>query len=112
MKIILYRVKDDEIILSREMFTYLLECKKQIENEEFGKKVTKELKIKIKDKLSKQNKEISRLNNIIDELEKHLQKDLTMEDDFDEMYYHGYQDCVCNYLILLKALRELKEGKE
>lgn len=58
-KVIQFRINDnDEVILSRDTLTYLLECKKMRDNKEYGKEVVDKLKIRISDKILEYNQEL------------------------------------------------------
>ena len=62
--------------------------------------------ILIKD-IEEKDKEIERLNNIIDELEKDINSQLTMTRKLDK-YNNGFFDAVLHFY---NKLKELKEGK-
>ena len=73
MKIILYRInKDNDIVLSREMFNYLMECKKLRDNA-YGKYVTRKLKV-------------DRIENTINYYLKTLGKNGIMPDEAVKMF--------------------------
>ena len=57
---------NDEVILSRDTLTYLLECKEMRDNSEYGKEVVDKLKIRISDKISEYNQELREQQQRID----------------------------------------------
>lgn len=66
-KVIQFRINDnDEVILSRDTLTYLLECKEMRDNKEYGKEVVDKFKIRISDKISEYNQELREKQQRID----------------------------------------------